>query len=115
MSSEKKTMIVLGIAMIFIIIGGVTMWGKEHPSKITLRNLEALELAVKAYADEQGQLPKSLQDLPVDEALLHDHVGGEIQYMVSEGRVELLSYGADLKPGGTFMKRDYSVTFDVPQ
>lgn len=113
MSSEKKTMLVLGVAMLFLIIGGVAMWGKEHPSKITLRHLDTLEMAVKSYAQEEGKLPETLAELSVDPAVLLDHVGGAIQYSVNEGRVELLSFGADLKPGGTFMKRDYSVEFDV--
>ena len=72
-----------------------------------------MEAAVKGYAAEQGKLPERLADLGVEDAVLLDHVGGEMQYSVESGSVTILSFGSDKKPGGTFMKRDYSVTFDV--
>ncbi len=83
---------------------------QDAKAELSRQMLYALKGKLAVYQVSNNQFPASLQD--VDSQYLNDGFGNPIQYRLTYGGrgFELLSYGADGKPGGTGAAADISVT-----
>ena len=108
--------IIIGVVVMLLGVGtmigllGVSSGAQEAKAKLTKAMLESLKGDLTVYQVSNNQYPASLQD--VDSQYLNDGFGNPIQYRLTYGGrgFELLSYGADGKPGGTGAAADISVT-----
>lgn len=108
--------IIIGVVVMLLGVGtmigllGVSSGAQEAKAKLTKAKLEGLKGDLTVYQVSNNQYPASLQD--VDSQDLDDGFGNPIQYRLTYGGrgFELLSYGADGKPGGTGAAADISVT-----
>ena len=109
--------IIIGVVVMLLGVGtmigllGVSSGAQEAKAKLTKAMLESLKGDLVVYQISNNQFPGSLQDIKGNEAV-NDGFGNPIQYRLTYGGrgFELLSYGADGKPGGTGAAADISVT-----
>jgi|694.fasta_scaffold69646_2 general secretion pathway protein G len=100
---------IIGIVLSFL-LKGVFSGAQEAKAKLTKAMLEQLKGDLTVYQVSNNQFPGSLQDIKGNEAV-NDGFGNPIQYKVSDGgrSFELLSLGADGKPGGTGSNQDITL------
>lgn len=110
---SKGALAAIGIAVAVIVAVVVLFGDKENPYQRTRDRMAELETAIRTFAEAHGQPPASLSDLPVDAALLNDHLGEAFQYSVDGDSVTILSYGSDKEPGGLFFKKDLELSFEL--
>lgn len=118
MSSPSKNLkfySAIGVASLVIVILLVLFRDAENPKKISLNRLQVLEQEIASFVETNGRAPANLSELGLPAEGLQDHIGEPFLYLVSADSVTVLSYGSDKEPGGSFFKKDYSVTIKLPQ
>ncbi len=103
------TVVLLALGALILLFGD-----RENPANITRDRMALIKERILAYAETNGQPPDSLAQLGMEPSVLTDHLGEPFQYSVEDGTVTLVSFGSDKKPGGTFFKKDYIESFDLP-
>ncbi len=100
---------IIGIVLSFL-MKGIFSGAQEAKAKLSKAMLEQLKGDLAVYQVSNNQFPQSLQEIKGNEAV-NDGFGNPIQYKVTDGGrgFELLSYGADGKPGGTGTSADISL------
>lgn len=113
MTQEKKTLIVLGLLVAFIVLV-LLFFGEKGPSPVveTQNRLRDLKAPVLAFAEEKGALPETLQELGLPTEATSDHAGKPFVYEINGRSVTISSLGADGKPGGAAFNADKSINFD---
>jgi len=88
----------------------------EHHTRSAARfALEHLQWMVRHYADDNGELPKTLADAAKhagNPTFLVDPWGNDFRYRRTERGFEISSFGRDGRPGGTGLDADLAVTSD---
>ncbi|MDQ8188294.1 hypothetical protein [Pelagicoccus sp. SDUM812002] len=113
-TSKLKLGLTIGIAALVIVLLLVFYGDVENPKKISLARMNTVEMAINSFIEANGRAPSALSELGLPEEALQDHIGEPFKYIVTEDSVTVLSYGSDKESGGSFFKRDYSVTVDLP-
>ncbi|MBD5782323.1 hypothetical protein IEN85_22680 [Pelagicoccus sp. NFK12] len=85
----------------------------ESPKRVSLDRLDRIEKAITAFIETNDRVPTSLQALGLPQEDLQDHIGEPFKYIVTADSVTVMSYGSDKEPGGSFFKKDFSVTIDL--
>ncbi len=100
---------IIGIVLSFL-MKGIFSGAQEAKAKLSKAMLEQLKGDLAVYQVSNNQFPQSLQEIKGNEAV-NDGFGNPVQYKVTDGGrgFELLSYGADGKPGGTGTNADISL------
>lgn len=118
MSSKSRNLnpfIALGIASLIIVVLLIFFGDAESPKQLSLNRLENLKQEISTFVQQNGRAPTGLPELGLPEEQIQDHIGEPFIYTVENGTIKVLSYGSDKKPGGSFFKRDFWVTIDLPQ
>lgn len=114
-SKNLKTILTLGIPCLVIAILLIFFGDTKNPKEISLERMENLKDAITSFAESKQRAPVDLAELGLSGEQTQDHLGEPFKYSVSNGTVTLLSYGSDKEPGGSFFKKDFSVTFVLPK
>lgn len=112
---NTKTVFGIGIPCLVIAVLLVLFRDIESPKQISLDRLENLKREVIAFIETNKRAPANLSELDLSPEQLQDHIGEPFKYTISDDTITLLSYGSDKEPGGSFFKRDFSVTIDLAQ
>ena len=112
--TNLKPYLAAGIASLVIVVLLVSYGDAENPKKVSLERLQNLEQEIAAFVAANKRAPAGLSELGLPAEQLRDHIGEPFIYRVDEGSITVLSYGSDKEPGGSFFKRDYSVTIELP-
>ena len=113
MTSNRKLVLILSAFLLTIVVLFIISRNMTAPRQVDRARMEQIQGAIETYVRSEGQAPETLQDLNLDAALLLDHSGHPIQYMVLGHTVHLTSFGGDQKPGGMAFKADYEHSFDI--
>lgn len=114
MTEEKKALIAVAVCLTGIVAGWLSLRGREAPAVVTRERMANLQTAIEQWTSAHGNPPTTLQELGLGVDEICDHAGSEFRYTVdSGGRIRLISYGADGKPGGALFRADTEVNFQV--
>lgn len=113
--AKTKFSVAIGIAVLAIVGLLVFNGGASSPKQASLDRLAKIERAITSFVETNNEAPATLSELGFAEEELKDHTGEPFKYIVSEDSITVLSYGSDKEPGGSFFKRDFSVTIDLPR
>ena len=113
MTQGKKTVLVTSALLAFITIV-LVFFGDKGPSPVvqTKNRIRGLETMVLKFAEKNGALPETLEDLglPIEE--ISDHAGAPLVYEVNGRKVTISSLGADGKAGGAAFNADKTHSFE---
>lgn len=112
--SKYKPHLAIGIAGVIMVALLILYGDVENPKHVSQNRLKDLKQEIISFIETNKRAPTDLSELGLPEEQLKDHLGEPFQYIVTEKDLTLLSYGSDKKPGGSFFKRDFSVTIDLP-
>jgi hypothetical protein len=90
--------------------------GDVYPDSATSTSMYVIKRRILHYAKENNKLPHSVDELPVLEGFFNhntDYWGGKIIIQVEGTTVSLISYGKDMKPGGTGENLDLIAIFEA--
>lgn len=104
--------------------GDAGVEGDEAKARATARRIRFVAMAVEGYKREHGEYPKSIEDLRGMARLTDDMVersardlwGGALVYTPdgATGKYEIVSYGADGRPGGEGAGKDLKLSEQKP-
>ncbi len=110
-----KTILTIGIPCLVIAILLIFFGDTKNPKEISLDRMENLKKEITSFSESNGRAPVDLAELRLPAEQTQDHLGEPFKYSVSDGTITLLSYGSDKEPGGSFFKKDFSMTFALPK
>ena len=113
LSQNTKMALVMGILVVGMGYLLITNQDHEPPYIVTNERLVILKEALVKYAESEGKLPASLDQLEVPEEALMDQFGAPFMLEVNGTQVTLISFGEDKKRGGHMFHRDHSITFSL--
>ncbi len=111
---NTKFFAAIAIAALAIVFLLVFFGDLKSPKQLSLDRLQEIEQQIDAFIETNGRAPAALSELGLPEETLQDHMGEPFKYIVTADSVTVLSYGSDKEPGGSFFKKDYSVTIELP-
>lgn len=114
-SKNLKPFLAIGVACLAIVVLLIFFGDAESPKQISLNRLNHLKQEISTFIEKNGRAPTALAELGLPDEQLEDHIGEPFIYTVTEKDITVLSYGSDKEPGGSFFKRDFFVTIDLPQ
>jgi Type II secretion system (T2SS), protein G len=113
----RKGFVILALAVFSLAVLLLTQIHVIPPAAITKTRMQGIQNRIISTSGKQGELPKSLDNLPAWEDYdngIMDGWGNRIIYEVTNGKsVRLTSLGRDGVAGGTGDDADVVVTFEI--